>query len=765
MKKLFILLFAMLSILTSEAALSTPFAELKGRITDKETGEALAGATVLIPDLRLGTVTNKDGQFVFKNLPVRGTFLLEVRFVGYKSISRRIELGKEDTLDLQLETAVIESAEVVITGTPFGSQSRTSSLAVVTMNRDQLLPSGGTNLVDGISRIPGVSQVSTGGAISKPTIRGLGYNRVLTIIDGAREESQQWGDEHGILVDQFSAARVEILKGPASLLYGSDALGGVIHIIDDIMPAEGEVKGQFTSSYSSNGGMTASSGMLQGNHQGWVYRGRLSYRNAYGFGYGNTIVPNAGFNETNASVMAGLNKRWGYAHVSLSRFSTNVGLVEEGPDDEGYFLDEEGQVITKSQARKRTPELPYQHINHYRAALNSNILIHQGQLKSVIAFQRNVRQEFEESSDEAALQLGLNTFTYDVKYAFPKSGKWETTVGLQGMAQGNRISGEEYLIPEYDSQQVGAFFYTKYHFDKGAVNAGVRYDFKQTKGMALEEEGEAVFEAFRNRFSNVSGAVGFAFNVSERITVKGNLGSGFRAPNIAELAANGKHEGTFRYEIGNHQLKPETSVQLDLSIGYEGEKFSLQLNGYRNYIYNYIYPGQFNGELIDYTGEDGEQESLPVYRFVQTEAALIGAEASLDIHPLKALHFENTLAVVKGTNKGNGHPLPFIPATTVQNEIRFEPEIKGLKDSYLKVGLRNVFRQGRFDTFETATDSYTLLDAGLGTSFSLNKHKVNVWLTGQNLTDKRYVNHLNRYKLAGIFNPGRNLSLGVNFSF
>lgn len=762
MKKIHLLLVVLLACFTAPA-LAANWADFKGKVLDASTKEPLSGATVYISDLKATTTTNASGEFSFSNIPSRGKFLIEVRYVGYKTASQQVDLAAGAQIVFALEASVIESAEVVITGTPYSANNKTNSLAVVSISREKLAQAAGTNIVDAIAKVPGVSQVTTGGAISKPSIRGLGYNRVLTIVDGAREEAQQWGDEHGVEVDQFSAARIEVLKGPASLLYGSDALGGVINIIDDLVPAAGDFNGNFTTNYNTNNGLTASSLMLQGNSDGLVYRGRVSYKNAYGFGYKDHTVPNSGFNETNVSGMIGLNKTWGYAHLNLSRFNTNIGLVEEGPNDNGDYLDEEGNVISNSEAQKRKLNLPFQNINHYRAALNSNILLGGGQLKTTLAFQRNVRKEFEESATEPGLYLNLNSYTYDVKYSFANNGVWEPTIGVQGMHQTNANNGDEFLIPDYTSDNIGAFAYLKRNFAKGAINAGIRYDHKNIDGRDLiDADGNQVFTAFNNKFSNVSGSVGFAFEIAKNLNLKGNAGSGFRAPNIAELGANGRHEGTFRYEKGNSNLKQETSLQFDLGLEYNAEKVTLGLNAYSNKIYNYIYPGNFNNETINFQEEDGSTTVLPLYRYVQTNATLMGGEASVDFHLIKALHFENTFAYVKGTNNATKAPLPFIPAASLNNELRFEPQIKGLSDSYIKIGLTNVFKQDRFDSFETETNGYTLIDAGIGTAVKVKKGKINLWVTGQNLTDKLYFNHLSRYKPAGIYNPGRNLSFGIS---
>lgn len=740
--------------------------ELKGIVKDATNGSPIAGASVYISDLKSTIMTGSDGSFTFRNIPNKGNMLVEVRFIGYKTISKMVDLGTVQSLTFELSPSIIESEEVVITGTPYSSNSKTNSLAVESISREKLAESGGTNLIDAMSKIPGVSQIATGGGISKPSIRGLGYNRVLTIAEGAREEGQQCGDEHGIQFDQFAAARVEVLKGPASLLYGSDALGGVINIIDDLVPAPGVTKAGFTTSIQSNTGLSASSLMLQGNADGFVYRGRVSYKNAHSFGYKGAHVPNSGFNELNGSAMLGFNKAWGYTHLNLSSFSSNVGLVEEGPDANGDFFDHDGNFVSREEAKKREIHVPFQKINHYRATLNSNILVGGGQLKTVFGFQRNLRNEYEEDEDEVALGLALNSFTYDLKYSLPSKNGWEPTFGVQGMYQENKNGGHEFLIPDYSGNNIGAFVYLKKNFTGGAVNAGIRYDYRKVKGFEMHEDhgnhSHHIFEDFENDFSNISGSLGLAYELSNNLVFKGNLGSGFRAPNIAELGSNGVHHGTFRYERGNANLKQETSFQIDAGLEYSGENITLGLNAYNNKIYNYIFASNINGETITVRDHHGHLETMPLFSYTQTDATLVGAEAHVDFHFIEALHFENSFSVVRGKNDKTGASLPFIPAATINNEVRFEPNIKGLASSFIKVGLNNVFAQNKVDQYELATDSYTLLEAGLGLGVNTKAGKINFWVTGQNLTNKKYFNHLSRYKPVGIFNPGRTVTAGVS---
>jgi iron complex outermembrane receptor protein len=738
---------------------------LRGRVIDATSQQALAGAVIYIADLKAGTTSGQDGSFLFNDLPSNGKFLLEVRYIGYKTANIAVDLSRTKEITVRLEQRIIESQEVVITGTPFGTQAKTSSLAVSALRQNDLLRMGESNLISAVAKLPGVASVATGTAIAKPVIRGLGYNRVLTLVDGVREEGQQWGDEHGIMVDENAAARVEVLKGPASLLYGSDALGGVIQILDDLVPPPGSSNGRFNLGYQHNSGMLSSSLMWQGNDGGLVYRGRVSYKNAHGFAMPGVVVPNSGMQENAVSGSVGLRKPWGYSNLSLSRLATAVGLVEDGPAADGLFYSDQGDVISDAEAKQRSFELPFQKIEHYRAVWRSNFILGGGQLKTDFGFQRNLRGEFEETYNKPGMDLALNSYTYDVKYAFPSTNGWEKNIGWQGMYQQNSNRGDEYLIPDYNSVTTGAFIYVKKQLENFALNAGIRYDYSQISGKELIDVENGIphqhFSGFVNAFDNFSGAAGLTWNINDQWRLRANLGTGFRAPNIAELGSNGKHEGTFRYEIGNSQLKPETSLQLDLGLNFELKNVSLELNAFQNSIYQYIYLRQLNGEQIIGTDHYGNTEVLPVYRFGQTNARLFGGEFVADFHWIKNLHWESTFAYVEGQNQSSGKPLPFIPAANWNNEVRFEPQITGLKESYLKVGLNHYFAQNRVDIFETPNAAYSLLDAGVGTTIPLGNHKISLWLSGQNLANVRYFNHLSRYKLAGIYNPGRNLGLGV----
>ncbi len=775
MKYIHLFVVVLLSAFIFTSSFAADVAEITGKVTDAQTQAPLPGATIAIPDLRKSAVTNTNGEFTLKNLPVRGRFLVQVSYIGYKSITRTIDFANPGAMVFALESSVIEGREVVITGSASSSDNRKNSTSVASVSKAELLYHPSTNLIDAISRVPGVAQITTGAGISKPVIRGLSYNRVVTVSDGVKQQGQQWGDEHGIEIDQYSADHVEVLKGPASLMYGSDALGGVINILDGLPAPDGTLRGEFLTNYATNNGLSGSSLMLQGNENGLIYKVRGSYKNAYSYKTPTEYVPNSGFNETNFEGQIGLNKKWGYAHLDASSFRTNLGFYEPSRNDAGELADEDGNAFTDEQNKDRNLAYPKQDVRHYKIALNSNLLLGDGSLKATLGYQHNLRRELEApDADGLALFLNSYTYSYDLKYSFKEVNGWAPVIGLSGeFIHSLNTTGAEQLIPDYDSQGVGGFAFLKKTWDNDTFNAGGRFDYRKMTGKAFS--GDAEFNAFANKFSHLTGALGYTHEFNDAFSFKANAGSAFRAPNIAELSSNGVHEGVFRYEIGNPDLKPEQSYQFDASFEYQNQYLSASLGGFANVIDNYIYYNT-DGTTKAVDNEDGSGTTdFPVYNFVQDNAFLRGIEASLTLHPVSFIHFENGFSYTRATNRTTKQSLPFIPAATLRNELRFEPKIDGMKNAYISVGIDNFFKQTKIDSFESATGAYTLLNAAVGTTLKIGKNQdITIYAAGKNLLDKAYYDHLSRFKpgrlsdedpTLGIYNQGRNVTFGVNIPF
>ena len=765
MKSIILCIFLFLSFLN----VSAESISLDGRVVDAITKEALPGALVTIPDLKISVVSSSSGQFTFTNIPQKGRFLVEVRYIGYSTLIQIVDLSAASGIEFALYPSTIEAKEVVITGTAFSTDNRRNSTAVSAVTKDQLVNRPSGNLVDAIAKVPGVSQVTTGGGISKPVIRGLSYNRVVTLVDGAKQEGQQWGDEHGLEVDQYSAERVEVLRGAASLLYGSDALGGVINILEPLPSPEGKIQGELLSSYQSNNGLSGSSAMIQGNTDGFVWRARGSYKNAFSYDAPGGRIANTGYNESSLSGQIGLNKKWGYAHLNVSSFRNNIGLPDFSRNTDGEFEDEDGNILSDNDLKSRELFLPFQDIRHYKVAFNSHVLFNTGRLRTTIAFQDNQRRELEDNRTDPALFFDLKTYSSDFKYFINEKNGWEPVIGLSGSLQSNINKAEELLIPDYDSREIGLFAYAKKSWEASTFNLGARFDYKTIDGLQMDEDGAPKFNNFSNSFSNVSGALGFTQEFNEYFNFKANLGSAFRSPNIAELSSDGVHEGTFRYEIGNNKLKPENSYYGDMAFEFNNTTVSASIGAFNNYIDNFIFSSQLKNETKVVGGE-----RFPLYRFIQANANLTGLEATLTLHPAELIHFENSFSYTRGINRASNNPLPFIPAAVIRNELRLEPKIKGLKSSYFSLGLDNVFSQNRVDNFETPTSGYSLVNLAIGTTFILSNQPLRLNLSANNLFDKAYYDHLSRFKPGrldestpnvGYFNQGRNVSVGLYLPF
>ncbi|GLU53457.1 TonB-dependent receptor [Dyadobacter frigoris] len=768
---------------------------LNGKITNSENGEVLPGASIIFPDLKIGGTTNAQGVYSFKNLP-EGKYLIEVTFVGFSSILETIELKGNMTKDFTLSPTAVEAEAVTITGVSSATSVKRTPIPVTIIKKQDLNRGTSTNIIDALTKIPGVSQVSTGAAISKPIIRGLGYNRLVVVNDGIRQEGQQWGDEHGVEIDEYSINRAEVLKGPASIMYGSDALAGVINFTSIEPASEGETSGSILTAYQSNNNLRGVHGEVNGNKNGLVwglngtYKAAADYKNKY-----DGKVFNSNFNEKNFGTYIGVNKSWGFSHLYLTRFNQTVGLIEGDRDAvSGKFTKvvnnngtEEEVTVGSKDFDTSDPVIPYQKIKHFKLATDNSFYLGNNRLAATIAYQRNRRQEFGNVLDpgEKALYFDLSTINYNIRYHFSENNGWKNSIGINGMQQMNRNKGVEALIPEYSLFDAGVFFYTQKRIDKLTISGGIRFDTRFLNSNALSIDEVLKFQNFKRNFSNVSASGGLSYTLSKAATLKFNIARGFRAPNIPELASNGAHEGTNRYVHGQQNLKSETSLQLDGGIEMSTSHLTLSAYAFYNSISNFIYYRKLvSGSGSDSIVLDGN-EKLIAYQYAQNKANLYGGEISIDIHPhpLDWLHIQSTFSYVRATlseEQDGSKNLPLIPSGRLINTIKaeFGKKNKKLRNAYLKLELDNTFAQNHpftgFNT-ETKTAGYGLLNAGLGGDLvSKQRTFLSIFLSANNITDVAYQNHLSRLKYTavnnvtgrmGVFNMGRNFSVKVIIPF
>lgn len=822
--KLFKILFLLIALYTNITNAQTNLSaktnrsarfSITGKVVNLKTDSALQDASIYIPDLKVGAASDKNGNYTLHNIP-QGSFLVEVGYVGFKSILKTVSVSQSLRLNFLLKESAAEEMEVVVTGTSKATSIRRNPVPIVAANRQYLQQNLSTNIIDAISRMPGINAVTTGPNVSKPFIRGLGFNRILTLYDGVRQEGQQWGDEHGIEVDQNTVDRVEVVKGPASLIYGSDAVAGVVNLLPANPPAEGKITANILNEYQTNNGLISNSGTIAGNKNSLVWRGTFSHKMAAN--YRNKIdgrVYGTGFRETDLSGLVGVNRIWGYSHLGFSTFN-DLQEIPDGSRDSATRrftkqISEEDTVrpIVPDQELKSYKITPvHQRVQHYRLYTANNFILGKGRLALNLAWQKSIRQEFSHpTADAAGLNLLLNTYSYDVKYYFPERNGWSVTGGINGMYQNNNVEkGTEFVIPSYHQFDAGPFVLVKKSMDKLEIAGGLRYDVRAFNNKALFTRPDPVtgfdksvygsdttgadnpFYAYKHTFSGVSGSLGLSYQFSDNLSAKFNIGRGFRAPNISEISANGVHPGTNIYQLGNLNFKPEFNLQEDIGINYNTPHITIDAAIFNNNISNYI----FNQKVLNGEGQDsiivpGNQ----TFQFQAAKAHLYGAELSVDIHPhpLDWLHFENSLSVVYANNQSvNGQTklsdsskyLPFIPPLHTFSELRanIKKLSPGIANAFVKIQFEHYAAQNRayleFDT-ETPTPGYNLSNAGFGADFTNRKGNTlfTFSILGNNLFDIAYQSHLNRLKYFedypgnftghnGIYNVGRNFSFKVN---
>ena len=809
-----------ISLLTASAQKNT----LKGTVTANNS--PLAYATIVLNGTKYGTTTNDKGFYELKNI-VPGEYTAVFSSVGYFADRLKVTItdGEPIIRNIELKENSSKLSEVVVTGVSRATELRSNPVPIVVLSKKDIDQHVNNNIIDAIVKgIPGVTAVTTGPNISKPFIRGLGYNRVLTLYDGIRQEGQQWGDEHGIEIDQYGIARAEVIKGPASLTYGSDALAGVINLIPYIPNGQdGKLNGDIITDYHTNNGLIGSSLGLSYKKNDWKYAFRATDKMAHN--YQNKIdgpVYNTAFREYILSGMARVDKSWGSSQFAVTTYD-NKQEIPDGSRDSltrrfTVQVAEAGNDDIKNRPLASQDGLTsygitplHQHIQHYRVYNKTEIKLGEGIFASALGWQQSVRREYNHPTqpDQAGLYVTLNTLNYDFRYSPQVVNGWETSFGVNGITQTNRSkNATDFPIPDYNLFDIGGFFFAKKSIGKTDISGGVRYDTRniswddfyvganpangfEQRVAATSPDGRLQFPNFKHTYHGVSGSLGVTYNVSERVLLKANIARGYRAPNITEIGSNGLDPGAHIVYLGNRTFKPEFSLQEDVGVIAYLKDVDLMLEVFNNQLSNYIYQSRLddaNGNpVIIVPGNT-------TYQYQQSKARLYGAEFTFNLHPRNAKWFElnNSAAYVIGLNQneqliqqsnGAAKYLPFIPPLHLRSEVKLK--LQGTYGIFSKVYFRAeadaYAAQNRYyalnDT-ETPTPGYTLINAGIGSTLKAKSGKTicELFLQADNLFDVAYQSNLNRLKYfeyynaspngrSGIYNIGRNLSAKVIVPF
>jgi iron complex outermembrane receptor protein len=710
------------------------FAQYQISVLDKETKQAVAYADVYFPDSKTGTVTDENGKFSINTN--HSTILVQISYVGYKTFLESLLPQNESTV--YLEPSHFDLQEVIVSG----NRSKLQGENVVNVAKLNLANNDGTqglSLSQKLAGVAGISNFSTGAGIGKPVIRGLSGNRIAVFSQGIRVENQQWGDEHGLGLDENGYEQVEIIKGAASLLYGSDALGGVLYFSDERYAKENSIESALHSEYSSNtnGWRNTGAFKLSKNRFHWNAFGGYTTHEDYKDG-NNNWVPNSRFHTGDFKTSLGYTGNKFISSLKYSFLNEKYGLLPPKSPSGG---------LLETSPEGRFGGAPYQDLTtHLISSENTFFFDNESKLKVDLGYVFNNRKEFEEE-EAAALDMNLRTLSYNARWHLPKIQNWTFIAGSQGMYQTNKNQGEEELIPDATTADMGIFAVADYHYsDKGYWQTGVRVD-----GRHIDSD------IFSKSYFAFNFSIGIFQPISKIWSARANLSSGYRAPNMFELLSNGVHEGTNRYEIGNISMKTENSYQIDASLDYKNEHVDLFLNPYFSYIRHYIY----------LQPSDEMRDEQPVFYYAQANAYLYGGETGFHFHPhpLDWLHLEGSYSTTFGEQAGH-HDLPLMPSQKINATVR--ASFSGthiIRQFSACLQEQYSFAQNHVAAYETYTGAYNLVNAGLTFEFQFGKQKVEFNAAVNNIFNEVYYDHLSRYKTEEIYDRGRNFNFRLRLPF
>jgi iron complex outermembrane recepter protein len=720
-------------------------ATISGKITARG-GVPVADAELMIPALDKTAKSGQSGAYSIPDLPA-GRYAMNVFKEGMPARLLRIDLRAGDQqLDIHLDLVNLRSETIVISGNRPTDEADIAQ-AVTVIEGAKLNQLRGQSLVQTVEDTPGMANLSTGNFVGKPVIRGMPSYRSLLLVDGLREESQQFGSEHGPNVDLMDIDKIEIVRGPGSLLYGSDALGGVMNIITPELPSTANgsktLSARLIGNAFSNNPGGAGAVSLWGATGPMGYRGSFSYRKA-----GNTmtpdgVIPNSSHENLNGSTLVGTTGKWGLLSLRFAHFDAQLNLPEQTSDATT------GRLFADPTATS------YQKVGHDRLHLESVIRSEVAKFEIGVVYQQNRRREFASATTaDPRLFLVLDTLNTEIKIHHAPLGPLLGTIGLSHINQRNQTLGTESLIPGYQSNSYGAYLFEELRFDAFSLLGGIRTDLRvlevnDNTSLAVAKQ---VVES-----SATTGSVGAVWRFIKDWSYYANLGRGFRAPTAFELFSSGVHEGAGIFEIGNNALQSETTLTADTGIKLRKKTIRAELNAYANRIDNYIYSVPTGATFND--SETGSQ--FPEYRNTQGRALIYGGEFDMEYSPLRWLAVAGGVDMIQGRNESLNEPLALIPANRYRIGFTLSTNRIGpVLNPYLNLKSRYVARKTEISSQERLLYSgfadYTVLSASIGGDFAVAGDMWNWTIGADNLLNQRYVDYLNRQKLFAL-NPGINV--------
>lgn len=761
--------------------------------------QPLVGAGITLEPGNLTTVTDADGMFSF-DLVEHGEYNLTVSFVGFKTQNRPVTFRSESLVltDLVMKVDEGQLHEITVKENYEQLRQQQVSLNIDIVGADYLRRNMGGSLMQSLEKLPGVKTIGIGSGGSKPLIRGLGFNQVVVIENGVRHEGQQWGADHALEIDQFAAGRVEIIKGPAAFLYGSEAIGGAINIKPAVLPVPNSAGGSVDLTGKSNNGQYGGSFNLYGRKDRLFADARVTIQQ-YGdfrvpadmiYVYDYAVPLHKNRLRNTAGQERNLHLRTGWITAPFQ----SIFYLSHTYSKSGFFANAHGLEprrvdLDLHDRSSRDILLPSQQVSHTKLINRSELRYGQNRLNVELGYQHNFRQEHSQYVNHGYMppvypteQLAPETLEreYD-KQVFSVNVKNELilnrhsiTIGASGEHQQNNIGGWGFLIPAFSQTSAGAFLFDKIKVnDKLLLQGAIRYDYGNVNiheykdwFTSRPEAGNSTYltraEAITRTFNSVNWSAGLNYTPGQSF-LKFNIGTGFRMPIAKELAANGVNYHYFRYERGDPSLSAEKSYQLDLGLGTNTGRMSAQVTPFLNYFPNYIYLNPTASH--DYFHGAGNQ----VFNYAQSRVLRYGSELKVDytfLNYWSAALAGEYLYTRQLSGAKRGYALPFSPPASALVSLSYQPRWDDLVSGvYFTIDCRLAARQNRIVPPERPTPAYQVLSFSAGGNVKVGQQSMSVSLQIQNAFNTRYLNHTSFYRLIGLPEAGRNVILAVKIPF
>ena len=725
---------------------------LSGRVVDSS-GAPIAAAQVVLVELGRGTLTAGDGTFAFASVHA-GRYTVVVRRVGYGAATAQVTVPAGAPLAIALRSAPAAVAPVSVTATRDALDPRASPLPADVLTDEPLRRAAGVSLARTLAALPGVRSVSTGTAVGKTLIRGLGGARVLVLDDGHPIGDYSWDDEDGASADARLAERVEVIRGPASLLYGSDAIGGVVNVIPEPLPdapAGASLRRAQVEVYGATNNTELGSALRgEGARGRWSGRLFAVARHADNLHTPVGELDNTGFEALNGEAVLGTHGARGSASLRFARTGGEFHLLEAtGPDPAGG----EGGG-------------PERKMSDNRLQFTGNYLTSGVRLESKAQWQGHAVVEVSDTggapgTEAEVINLLLDTYTIDLLAHHSLGGRARGTAGVSGAYQSNATRGRVPLVPGARTASGGVFVVEEIPLGRWSVLAGARADVRH---LAADSNTALALGAATRDYTAWSGDLGAVYGLGGGFALAANVGRAWRAPDLFELFANGPHLEEARYDRGDPTLRPERSWNADGSLRWQGRRARGELATYRNRLDGFIFVAP-TSQFVD---------SLRVYQAVQARATLWGGEVAVEVEPVAALALRAQADYVHGTNDQTGRPLPLMPPLRAALGAELHGRLGGVGRAYAGVETEVVARQTRLGsdsipgqgsvTVDIPTAGYALLHLEAGLERRVGGRPARLDVRVRNATNMRYRDFLNRYKEFAL-DAGRNVVLRISTEF